>query len=197
MSKKKRTFKAIGRTPRQTTPSDLTYIVQARVTSTSDKHVCRYCGGDAYLLDVGYENFDPDMMNQLYQEFKSCKSFDEQWQKASLSAASEATYHATVQEQRQIGPREHNRGYSCYNCMAYMLSKGTEIEHSGDVVLMRLMSAPLSHAVFVVRRLDAPEHMCLMNAPSQNPIKILGWLKCEEEIPRIEITSFNTKDSKD
>lgn len=175
----------------------LTHIVQARITTTRGKHVCHLCGKDAYLMDTAYEAFDSRLMNQLYQELKPLSSFDEAWEKARHSAVSEATYRATVLEQQTVGPRAHNRGYTCYNCMTYMLSKGTGKEHSGDVVLTKLMCAPTSHAVFVVRRLDDPERMLLLNAPSQDPDSILAMLKCKDEIPRTKLITFHPSNEQD
>lgn len=173
-----------------------THVIQARITPTSEKHVCP-CGADAHFCLTSYEVTTQDQADRFYQEVKTHlkhgpMSIHEMMEPARSSTVADEIYDATVQEQHHRGIYEHNWAYECFSCLATLLTQEAG-KPCGEMLLMQLLHHPLVNAIFVARRVSEPTRAILTIARFDTPDRVRAFLE-HDDTPTIDVISLEPED---
>ena len=128
---------------------DLTHVILARITPIYDKHVCRSCGADATLLNIGYEPITQSHANAFYDEIKKTSDLATMKKLAQSSSLADTIQELTRKEQEKGPPCEHSTLYYCTKCLAHIIFLMTNKKGTGEVFLHILLSSSPTHALFV------------------------------------------------
>jgi hypothetical protein len=125
------------------------YVILARITPTRDKHVCRSCGADATLLNIGYEPITQDHADTFYTEIKKASDFATMKKLAHSSSLANTIQGLTRMEQEKGAPCEHSTLYYCAPCLSHVIFLMTSKKGAGEAFLSLLFTSPPTHALFV------------------------------------------------
>ena len=160
-------------------------IIQMRVTRTSDKHVCKVCGKDAYLRGVSYEATTQELADQFHAELKQAQTWEAAKKLPATSPVTDAVFDVTVVEQRESGPHEHERFYECADCFGRLFSYVMGNDSGSFAIDSWLLKKPLDHALFCARKIDTPDQCLLIAAPGHDPLFALAALK-DTSVPHFD-----------